>query len=250
MYQSKKDLKGKIFDTPRILCSGGQPMLFKSKIYTSACISVFGGGSVTASSYLVQKYIVHGNVPFLLVAACLFLSILLCYIFAYALFPILKKVAEWEKKHERHGAANTMLQSCFGAVLVATLWLLVDAATQVKREIGFILIRYAGMVILCVLAYWYRRLRLFLSDKMAKKASLKLWMQCAILFGLLYIGIGFGLLLAIVMVCIMPFINSDVFLPLIFDSARISIIGGFFLGNALYIIRVLKWKEMNKEIKY
>jgi hypothetical protein len=201
-------------------------------------------------SYLVQKYIVHGDVPFLLIAVCLFLSILLCYIFAYISFPLLKKVAEWEKKHERHGVANTMLQSCFGGVLVATLWLLLDVALQVNREIWFILIRYAGMMGLCALLLQSRKLRLFLLNKMAKKASLKLWMQCAVIFGLLYIGIGFGLLLVFVMVSIMPFIDSDVFLRLVFDTARISIIGGFFLGNALYITHVLKRKKMIKEIKY
>jgi hypothetical protein len=243
MYRSKKDLKGEIFDAPGILCSGGQPMLFKSRIYTSACISVCGGGSVTASSYLVQKYIVHGNVPFWLAVVCLFLSILLCYISVYALFPLMTKVVEWDKKHERHGAANTILQSCFGGILMATLWLLFDAALQINREIGFILIRYAGMVVLCVLLLQYRKLRLFLRDKMVKKASFKLWMQCAIIFGLLYIGIGFGLLLAFVMVSIMSVINSDVFLQLVFDIARISIIGGFFSGNAVYITRVLKWKK-------
>ncbi|MDR1095405.1 MAG: hypothetical protein LBL31_03350 [Spirochaetaceae bacterium] len=220
-------------------------MLFKSRIYTSACISVCGGGSVTALSYLVQKYIVHGDVPFWLVAACLFLSILSCYILVYVLFPLLKKVAEWEKKHERHGVANTILQSCFGGIVMATLYLLVDVALQVKREIGFILIRYTGMVMLCVLAYWYRKLRLFLSDKMAKKASFILWMQCAIIFGLLYIGIGFGLFLAFVMVSIMPFINIDVFWQLVFDIAGTMILVGFFSGNAVYIIRVLKWKKIH-----
>jgi hypothetical protein len=220
-------------------------MLFKSRIYTSAYISVCGGGSVTALSYLVQKYIVHGDVSFLLVAACLFLSILSCYILVYVLFPLLKKVAEWEKKHERHGVANTILQSCFGGIVMATLYLLVDVALQVKREIGFILIRYAGMVVLCVLAYWYRKLRLFLSDKMARKASFILWMQCAIIFGLLYIGIGFGLFLAFVMVSIMPFINIDVFWQLVFDIAGTMILVGFFSGNAVYIIRVLKWKKIH-----
>jgi hypothetical protein len=196
------------------------------------------------------KYIEHVDVSFLLVAVCLFLSILSCYIFAYALFPLLKKVAEWEKKHERHGAANIILQSCFGGILMATSCILIDAALQINREIEFILIRYAGMVVLCVLLLQSRKLRLFLQDKMAKKTSFKLWIQCAIVFGLFYTGIGFGLLLAIVMVSIIPFINSDVVLLLLFDVARISIIGGFFLGNALYIIRVLKWTEINKEIKY
>jgi hypothetical protein len=87
----------------------------------------------------------------------------------------------------------------------------------------------------------------FLRDKMAKKASFKLWIQCAIVVGLFYTGIGFGLFAVILIFSAIPFIGIDALLYLVFVIARVSIITGFFSGNALYIARVLKWEKMNKD---
>jgi hypothetical protein len=218
-------------------------MLFKSRIYTSVYLGILGGGSLAASFRIILKYIEHVDVSFLLFAAGLFLSILLGFVIFYILFPLLKKADEWDKKHESHSVANTILESFFGGVIMATLCLLVDTGTQVKREIWFILIRYAGWAILCVSTLQYRKLGRFLRDKMAKKASFKLWLQYAIVFGLLYIGIGYGLMLAFVMFSNMPFVNIDVFLQVVFEAVQLSIITGLILGNALYIARVLKQRK-------
>jgi hypothetical protein len=138
---------------------------------------------------------------------------------------------------------------CLIGILLATLCLLFDLFTQINTKIGVILIRYPGMAVLCVLLLQYRKCGLFLRDKLAQKASFKLWLYCVIVVGLLYLGIGFGLFAAIVVICVIPSI-IDVILPLFVDLMRTMISVGFFLGNAVYITSVLKWKKMNKEIKY
>jgi hypothetical protein len=136
---------------------------------------------------------------------------------------------------------KTIIRTCLIGVLIATLCLFIDAVTQIKREIWIIIIRYAGMIVLSVLIHQYRKLERFLPNTMAKEASFKLWVQCVIVLGLLYIGIGYGLFLAIFItfIILMPFLNNDVF-QIIFDIYRITVILGFLFGNGVYITCVLK----------
>jgi hypothetical protein len=145
---------------------------------------------------------------------------------------------------KRHSIAKTIIHPCLYGILIATLCLFLDFFTQVKREIWVIIIRYAAMIILSALIHQYRKLEWFLPDKTAKEASFKLWAQCAIALGLLYIGIGYGLFLTLFLIFVIffPFLNRDAF-QVIFDAYRVTIISGFVLGNAVYITCVLKWRK-------
>jgi hypothetical protein len=142
-----------------------------------------------------------------------------------------------------HDAVKPIAQSCLTGVLIAASCLLLDLFTQTKREAWVIIIRSMGLVILCVLVYWYRKLELYLPDKTAKKPSFKLWAQCAIVLGALYVGVGYGLFLGFLLFFIfIPFINIDWFPQLLFDVTRILIIVGVLFGNAVYLTCVLKWE--------
>jgi hypothetical protein len=138
---------------------------------------------------------------------------------------------------------KTMIRSCLIGALIATLFFLIDVFTQIKREIGVVIVRYVTMIIVSGLIHQYRKLERFLPDKTAKKASFKLWARCAIVLGLFYVGMGYGFFLAIFLIFVMfiPFLNNDTF-HVVFDAYRVVIISGFILGNAVYITCVLKWK--------
>jgi hypothetical protein len=140
--------------------------------------------------------------------------------------------------------AKTIIQPCLYGVLIATLCLFLDFFTQVKREIWVIIVRYAAAIILSVVIHQYRKLERFLPDKTAKDPSFKLWRQCAIVLGLLYIGIGYGLFLTLflIFVIFIPFLNDGTF-QVVFDAYRFTIIVGFVLGNAVYITCVLKRRK-------
>ncbi|MDR1030516.1 MAG: hypothetical protein LBL76_06540 [Treponema sp.] len=43
---------------------------------------------------------------------------------------------------------------------------------------------------------------------------------------------------------VIPFINIDMFSQLVFDLVKFLIIAGLFLGNAVYITCVLKWRKI------
>jgi amino acid transporter len=101
-----------------MFCFWEEPMSItftKSKLYASACFSVCCSAGFATLFCLRLKYIEHIDLSFWLVVALLFLVTLSFFIFVYISYPLLKKVALWEKKNKnrKRSRENMPIKSRF-----------------------------------------------------------------------------------------------------------------------------------------